>query len=235
LPYDTSVATLTNRPAQGCFDCSFDTPEEAQGNALPAEMLPESVDFSGIQFHLAPATGKADAVTARSQILDLPSGHFNRVYLLAASAHGDQDAKFLVDDKPVSLKIQEWTGNIGQWDYRTWETHLQPVPQRPGSPAPRPGMPPRMREVTEFTGTLIPGFIKRADVAWFSSHRHDPGAANDPYAYSYLYAYALDIPTGARKLTLPSNTEIRIMAVTAVGEAEEVHPSQPLYDMLGSE
>jgi alpha-mannosidase len=236
LPYDTSVATPANRPTMGCFDCSFDTPEEDQGNALPAEMLPGSVDFAGIQFSLAPAaSGKPDAVTARGQILDLPQGKFNRLYLLAASAHGDQDAKFLVDDKPVSLTIQEWTGAIGQWDSRTWETHLQPVPLRPGSPTPRPGTPPRMRQVKEFTGTLIPGFIKRADVAWFVSHRHAPDASNEPYAYSYLFAYALDLPANAKKLTLPNNNEIRILAVSAAGEVDEVRPSQPLYDTLERE
>lgn len=235
LPYDTSVATLRGRPAQGCFDCPLDDPTAPQGNALPAEMLPTAIAYDGISFNLAAASGgKPNAVTAQGQTIDLPSGGFNRIYLLAAAAHGDQDATFLVDDKPMGLKIQEWTGNIGQWDNRTWRDRLEPVPLRPGAPEPRPGTPPRMRSVTEFTGKLTPGFVKRADVGWYASHRHSASAGDEPYSYSYLFAYAMDVPAGARKLTLPNNGEIRIMAVTVADEAGPVYPSQPLYDMLSS-
>ena len=89
-----------------------------------------------------------------------------------------------------------------------------------------------MRRVTEFTGKITPGFIKRADVGWYASHRHSTNAADEPYSYSYLFAYAIDVLAGAKKLTLPNNTEIRIMAVTVADEAGQVHPSQPLYDTL---
>jgi alpha-mannosidase len=68
--------------------------------------------------------------------------------------------------------------------------------------------------VTEFTGTLIPAYLKKAPVAWFSSHRHATDGSNDPYAYSYLYAYTLDIPAGATTLALPVNERIKVMAVT---------------------
>ncbi len=233
LPYDTSVATVRGRPALGCFDCPWDDPTAPQGNALPAEMLPSSIAYDGISFDLAPAgSGRPNAVTAQGQTLDLPAGNFSRIYLLAAAAHGDQDATFFVEEKPMALRIQEWTGNIGQWDNRTWESRLEPVPVRPGAPEPRAGMPPRMRRVTEFAGKITPGFIKRADVGWYASHRHSPSAADEPYSYSYLFAYEIDVPAGAKKLTLPNNPAIRFMAVTVADEAEHVHPSQPLYDVL---
>ena len=233
LHYDTSVATLNGRPAQGCFDCSFDNPTAPQGSALPAEMLPASVDFGGIRFSLAPVgNGKPNAVTARGQVVDLPPGNFKRIYLLAAAAHGDQDATFLVDDQSVRLNIQEWTGAIGQWDHRTWESHLEPVPPDPGSPVPPPGTPPRMRRVAEFTGKITPGFIKRADVAWFASHRHAEDGSNEPYSYSYLYAYAIDLSPRAKKLTLPNNGDVHILAATVTDNAGETRPAQPLYDTL---
>jgi len=84
----------------------------------------------------------------------------------------------------------------------------------------------------EFAGTITPGFIKRDDVAWFASHLHGPDASSDPYAYSYLFVYRLDVPPGAKTLTLPNNERIRILAITAADEDSAVIPAQPLYDTL---
>jgi alpha-mannosidase len=55
---------------------------------------------------------------------------------------------------------------------------------------------------------------------------------SEPYAYSYLFAYPIDLPPGARTLTLPDNDKIRIMAVTVSDEGAQVRPAQPLYDTL---
>ena len=72
LPYDVSVASLDNRPASGCFDCSFDRPTAPQGNALPGEMLPGKINYAGVSFTLASATtGKPNAVTADGQTIRL--------------------------------------------------------------------------------------------------------------------------------------------------------------------
>jgi len=68
-----------------------------RGNALPAEMLPAQIAFNDVQFQLAPAkTGVRNAVVAKGQTIDLPTGDYNRVYVLAASADGDQKATFEV-------------------------------------------------------------------------------------------------------------------------------------------
>jgi alpha-mannosidase len=91
-----------------------------------------------------------------------------------------------------------------------------------------------MRTTLEYKG-LATGFIKRAPVAWFASHHHTADGANDPYAYSYLFVYAVNIPANARTLILPDNDKIRILAVTVAEENAEVIPVQPLYDTLGSE
>jgi len=77
-----------------------------------------------------------------------------------------------------------------------------------------------MRTVTEYKG-LVPGFIKRAPVAWFASHRHTPDGANEAYAYSYLFAQSFELPAGARTLTLPENERLRVLAVTVSDEGEE--------------
>jgi alpha-mannosidase len=79
---------------------------------------------------------------------------------------------------------------------------------------------------------IRPGYIKRADIAWFASQRRDAAGNPEPYQYSYLYAYPIDIPAGARTLVLPDNERIRILAVTVANELWVTTPAQPLYDML---
>ena len=224
LPYDRSVASADGAKSVGGFD--------AQGQALPAEMLPSEIAYGGIRFHLGPTeAGKPNAVVARGQTINLPAGKFSRLYLLAASDDGDQKATFRIGDKPVELTIEDWGGYVGQWDNRIWNRKEEVVPPRPGAPTPPPGTPPRMRTVMEFAG-LTPGFIKRAPVAWFASHHHTAEGANKIYAYSYLFAYALDVPANAKTLTLPNNDKIRILAVTVTDEGSQVRPAQPLYDTL---
>jgi alpha-mannosidase len=199
----------------------------SDGRALPAEMLPAELAFSGVEFNLAPArTGTPDAVVAKGQTIQLPAGKFNRVYVLAASADGDQKVAFRVGEKAVDATIQDWGGFIGQWDNRIWQSREVPVPARAGAPA---------RTRTDPYGEMVglkPGFIKRAQVAWFASHRHTAGGANEPYAYSYLFAYPLDVPAGATTLTLPDNQNIRILAISVAQEGATARPAQPLYDTL---
>jgi alpha-mannosidase len=239
LDYDVSVATSDGKPAEGCFDCLLSDPTSPQGKALPAEMLPASIDYAGIRFNLAPAVPGAvagrsnlNAISAHGQTIDLPAGKFSRLYLLAAAAGGDQTETFRVGEKSVDLAIQEWTGKIGQWDDRSWITRQEPIPSRPGSPSSMPGAPPRMRTIMEFAGKITPGFIKRAEVAWFASHIHDAGGNFEPYSYSYLFAYPIDLPPDAKTLTLPDNPRIRILAITVSDETSQIKPAQPLYDTL---
>ncbi len=89
-----------------------------------------------------------------------------------------------------------------------------------------------MRTIQEFSGVIVPGYVKRAPVAWFSSHRHGTDGMAEPYAYSYLFAYAIDIPAGAKTISLPINDRIRVMAMTVSNEGGQVVPAWPLYDTL---
>ncbi len=230
LKYDAAVATATGKPGAGCMDCLLQDPTaQGQGHSLPAEMLPGSIDFDGVRFHLAPP-GKNDAVIARGQTVSLPAGDFDRVYVLAAASSGDQKADFKVGDKSTSVDIPEWTGYLGQWDNRGWNIHQETVPPEPGSSSD-----PTTRTVMEFTGQITPGFIKRADVAWYASHRHGTDGSNEPYSYSYLFAIPLALPSGAKTITLPNNEKIRVLAVSVAKDHAPAMAAQPLYDVLGKD
>ena len=65
---------------------------------------------------------------------------------------------------------------------------------------------------------LKPGYIKRADLAWYCSHHHDAKGQNVAYRYSYLFAYSVDLPAGAKTIKLPENDKIRILAISAADE-----------------
>jgi alpha-mannosidase len=205
LPFDQAVASADHSVSGGRFDSS--------GRSLAAEMLPATLPFAGIAFRLGPATSR-NAVASRGQAIQLPAGAFRRVHVLAAAADGDQRAAFVIGGETVERTVQDWGGYIGQWDNRVWRTREEPAPPRAGQPVAAPGAPVRMRTVTEFSGTLAPGFVKPAPVAWFASHRHATDGSNDAYAYSYLYDYAFTIPAGATTLTLPNNERIKVLAMT---------------------
>jgi alpha-mannosidase len=239
LTYDVETASNDDRPSTAGFD--------GKGNSLPAEMLPTDLTFSGVDFKLAPAgSGKQNAVTAKGQTIALPAGNYDRVYLIAAASDGDAKATFKVGDKSADLNIEDWGGFIGQWDTRIWKNNpytdkdwavsanhavWDPDPAKQTTQGHRDWSP---RYPDDYVG-LRPGFIKRADVAWYASHHHTPEGLNQPYAYSYLFAYAIDVPAGARTLTLPNNARIKVLAVSVAQEGAEVKPAQPLYDTLGGE
>jgi len=207
LHYHLAAASNDGTKSDGGFD--------GKGNALPAEMLPAQIAFNDVRFQLAPAkTGSLNAVVAKGQTIDLPEGHYNRVYMLAASAEGDQKATFKVGHTGVDIDVEDWGGFIGQWDDRQWSSKDT-----------------SHDDYGEMTG-IKPGFIKRADLAWYCSHHHNAAGENVPYRYSYLFAYPIDLPAGVKTITLPDNDRIRVLAISVADENAEVRPAQPLYDVL---
>jgi alpha-mannosidase len=209
LHYDLATASNDGTKSEAGFD--------SKGNALPAEMLPAQVTFNDVQFQLAPAkTGSPNAVVAKGQTIDLPAGHHNRVYVLAASADGDQKATFKVGSTAVELDVENWGGFIGQWDDRQWSSKDT-----------------SNDDYGHMTG-LKPGYIKRADLAWYCSHHHNAAGENVSYRYSYLFAYPIDLPAGTKTISLPANDKIRVLAISVSDENLAVKPVQPLYDVLPS-
>ena len=247
LNYDLAAASEDDTKSTDGFD--------QKGNALPAEMLPAQLAIDGVNFQLGPGgSGKLDAVTTKGQSIDLPAGDFNKVYIVAASDNGDQQATFKVGQQTTRLTIEDWGGFIGQWDTRLWKPRPDSVTEggRRGIPVHQvalrkdwaisathanwdlknsgsPDWSPKYPE--DYLG-LRTGYIKPATLAWYASHHHTPEGLNQPYAYSYLFVYALDAPAGAKSITLPSNPNVRILAISTAKEGPSVTPAQPLHDSL---
>ncbi len=244
LKYNLAAASNDDTKSVGGFD--------SKGDALPAEMLPKELNFNGVDFHLAhAATGEPDAVVAQGQTIQLPAGDFNRVYLLAASADGDQETVFKAGTHAAQFTVEDWGGFVGQWDTRLW----MPAPDSVMVGDPPHAVPLRKdwavsanhatwndvayrgspwwspRYPQDYIG-LAPGYIKAAPLAWYASHHHTPEGLNEPYEYSYLFAYSMELPPHATKLVLPKNDNIRILAISVARENPQVLPAQPLYDTL---
>ena len=244
-----SVAAISSQPAALTYDSAIatndDTPTPAggfdgKGDTYPAEMLPEHLSFHGVKFALGKAaTGTANAVVAKGQAVALPSGDFNRVYVLAASSDGDQAADFRVGSTTAKATVQDWGGFLGQWDTRVWKNvtyrdwaisaHHPTWPPADLQANERPDPSPRYPE--DYAG-LRAGYVKPADVAWYASHHHTAQGLNQPYAYSYVFAYAMDLPKGTTSLTLPSNDKVRVLAVSVAKTAPPITVAEPLFDTL---
>lgn len=209
LAYDTDVVSARSKLDDGSFD--------SEGRTLAAETFPATLDVDSIHFKLGPAAdGAKNAISCHGQSIPLPSSAAGRLYLLAA-ANTDTPAAFTIGSQSTSLPIQSLTGYVGQWDNRLWHGDV----------------PELTYDWHNAMAGLVPGYVKPATVAWFSSHTHLPKTGDEYYHYSYLFKYALDIPQGATALKLPDNPSIKIFAVTVASNThDQVTPAHALYDTL---
>ena len=111
----------------------------------------------------------------------------------------------MVNGKAHEIQIAAWTGMVGNFDHRLWDFGWN----RPSK--------------------ILPGFIKRDNIAWFASHRHLVSGENDSYRFVYLFKYGLPVNSGDT-VTLPNNAKIKIFAMTAGDGSTQIAPMQPLYD-----
>ena len=145
-------------------------------------MLPAQLSYHGVNFTLAKAaTGTPDAMSAGGQTIALPTGTYDRVYVLAASRNGDQAASFKVGTQATNVTVEDWGGYLGQWDTRLWKSttpqvdwassaHRQQWPPKDLRASERSEPSPRYPE--DYSG-LREGFIKPAAVAWYAIRRPD--------------------------------------------------------------
>lgn len=183
--------------------------------SIPAELVPAVITSEDIKFTMGNTADEANnAVSCNNQEIELPAGTFNKIYILAAATE-DTKGVFKVDNQDNDLAIQKWTGFIGQFYNRSFTSE----------------------EMSSVKAIANP-YVKNDNVAWFASHRHASyPSQNDAYQYCYLYKYAISIPKGAKKITLPENIKIKILAITVANDTNDnVNPLQSLKDdFIGSE
>src|SRR6185369_7959132 len=228
LPFNLDgVSSDTNR-ADGDFD--------GKGKTLAAEMLPQKLQLDGLWFKFGPSgPGALNVLVPKGQSVPVSLGSYNRIYILATAVGGD--VLTTIAGEPVT--IREWQGPIGQWDSRLKEPRqlrevqvAQMTPGQSWTPSdiegdlvvsydPSSGIVSGIDQIRR-------GFVKRDEIAWIGTHRHAP-EGNEPYIPSYLFAYAIDLPKGARAVRLPNNDHIRILAMTAAREPFRLWPTTALY------
>jgi alpha-mannosidase len=145
-----------------------------------------------------------------------------------------------------TITVREWQGPVGQWWSRLKSPSALHEPFVPASAANTAttgrGGNPSQAEIQAgivvqwdpSTGDvkgiddIRPAFVKRDEIAWVGSHRHNP-RENQIYVASYLFVYPIDLPPGTKEIRLPSSDKIRILAVTAAKEPRLVTPASLLY------
>jgi hypothetical protein len=162
----------------------------------------------------------------------LLSGHYNRVYILAASADGDRTAAFRVGAKTANLNIEDWGGFIGQWDTRifrnpddrNWAISAHHALWPPADEQQREQRVPSPRYPEDYVG-LEPGYVKPAGLAWYASHHHTADGLNQPYQYCYLFAYSIQMPR-SNKLFFISLVEVQMESRSEKEERAQPHDNR---------
>lgn len=89
------------------------------GYSYPAELIPAELTVNRIPFRLQPRE-ELNGMACTGNTLKLPAGHtYNRLYILAAAATAERDAKgvFRAGKSQQEIIVPSYTGFIGQWGH----------------------------------------------------------------------------------------------------------------------
>ena len=176
LDYDRKCASYNEFRGEGDFE---------SGYSFAAELLPDSLIAGQITFRLGEKE-IANGMSCEGDTLQLPAGNkYNRLYILAASTEGDNQADFRIGKQTASFVVPSYTGFIGQWGHKG---HTE-------------------------------GYLKDAEIAYVGTHRHASNG-DQPYEFTYMFKFGMDIPKGATSVILPRNEKVVLFAATLVAENE---------------
>jgi alpha-mannosidase len=183
------------------------------GNTIAGELLPDTLQLYGVKYAFGPkAPGAMNVVKCSGQVLTLPQNPFKQCNLLACAVGGTPvEGVFTFGEELVRKWIPDGGSFIGQWDSRLIAGELVEDPER-----------------------IAPAYINRTPVAWTGTHHHNAAGENVAYESIHLFLIGLDIPSGAKSLTLPDDPRLRILAATLTDvPGGAVRPAQLLYDAAG--
>ena len=193
LPYNVDIISSNENKSDSTLD--------SIGTSFPSELLPGTINAGGVEFELGGRTdGENNAVIAKGQTIDLPSGDYNKLYFLAFSLSGDRAVDFTVGDTVNTLMIADTFKKIG-----SWEIYNSP------------------------TTKCINSYTKNQNVGFMSTHYHTVGE-DSVINPMYMFMYELDIPSGASTVTLPTNKNVIITAMSVQNKQYETSIATKLYD-----
>ncbi len=105
LPFNLDAISLRDNPMDGDID--------GEGYSLPGELLPEEIVEGGIPFTIGPKEYRAkNALVFDDQEIEIPSGKWNRLHLLAVSVYGDCEATINVVGEDQSSGLRRAGGTV---------------------------------------------------------------------------------------------------------------------------
>ncbi len=218
LKYDTDIFSYNSYREDGYDDrnprneghCGT---MDGKGGTYPAEMIGDTVRMGNVTFAIGSRkVSDYNAVACLGQNVDLPKG--TKVLHLLAAADEDMDVVFKSGNKELPLSIGGWTGYMGSWDNREFEGFVAELSY----------------SLRNKLKTIHPAYIRNQRIAWSTSHHHLP-TEDALYQYSYLFAYRLEIPEGATRITLPNSRFVRIVAMTVGDEGNAKALKSPFEDL----
>lgn len=206
-PEQATVALTYNQDAFS-FDNNRADGRYERGSSFPAELVPAEIVSESIRFKIGPTEDEQNnVISCQAQEIALPQGNYNKLYILA-SASGSAEGNIEIDGQAYPIKVQGGNGFVGQFYNR------------------------RLTQDQRTVTAIEDPFTKRDNIAWFASHRHIAyPSLNEAYQYCYIYKYAINIPAGAKKITLPDNQKIIVFSMTVANDkSDDGKVLQPLYD-----
>jgi alpha-mannosidase len=235
LPFNLDGISRDENRADGDFD--------GRKQTLAGELLPQDLRLGSAPFKFGSSVpGALNVLVPNGQQIQIPSGPYNLLYILATAVGGDVPATFRIlgnaGSPAAAINIREWEGPVGRWHTPLKDTRLFRevyVPPMRGQSWTQDaiqadlvvGVDPASG-VIQGIDQIRPGFVKRDEIAWVGTHRHAPDG-NQPYIPTYLFAYAIPLLPGARSVQLPGNDRLRILAMTVARQPERLRPAGALY------
>src|SRR3712207_315096 len=71
---------------------------------------------------------------------------------------------------------------------------------------------------TLFRSGHTKGSYKDAEVAYVGTHRHS-ASKDEPYVFTYMFKYAIDLPKGATEVILPNDEHVVLFSATLANES----------------
>ena len=178
LPFNLDGVSTNDIRADGDFD--------GKKHTLSAELLPGMIAVDGVPFIFGSgAPGAKNVLVPNGQTLTIPAGNFNRVYVLADAIGGDVATSIGIGATQHPVVIREWQGPVGQWWSRLKD--IAPSLHEPFAVTNGNGQgsglvvswDPQTGRVSGMD-QIHPAFVKRDEIAWIGTHRHDPNG-DEPY------------------------------------------------------